>query len=102
MQLAGGPSVLFDAVVVLTSPDGGTVLSQEAAAAAWVHDAFSHVKVVGFSSGATPLLDKAGATNAGNPAGAGVVAIADDGSAFIGLATRGRVWDRESKVKKTY
>ena len=104
MQLAGGPSVLFDAVVVIVAPAGGADLAAEAAAVAWVHDAFQHVKVIGFTAGAVPLLDKAGATTAGQPADAGVIALADGGSSssFLGAASRGRVWPREPIVKKTY
>ncbi|MGI4879468.1 MAG: catalase [Janthinobacterium lividum] len=104
MQLAGGPSVLFDAVVVVAAPAGGADLATEAAAVAWVHDAFQHVKVIGFTAGAVPLLDKAGVTTAGQPADAGVIALADggSGSSFLGAASRGRVWSREPVVKKTY
>ena len=47
-QLAGGPSVLFDSVAVLVSAQGAAMLSDEAPAVAWVQDAFSHLKVIGF------------------------------------------------------
>ncbi len=56
-QLAGGSSVLFDAVFVVLSDDAGTLLSTEAAAVAWVHDAFAHLKVIGAIAGAQALLD---------------------------------------------
>lgn len=103
MQLAGGPSVLFDAVVVAVSPAGGSELAGEAAAVAWVHDAFSHVKVIGYAPGAAPLLERAGAFKAGQPVDGGVIAIVDGGTSnFIGLASRGRVWAREPTVRKTY
>ena len=104
MQLAGGPSVLFDAVAVVVSPDGGNQLSREAAAVGWVHDAFQHVKVIGHSAGSAPLLDKAGATTAGQPADSGVVALADNNATagFIDAASRGRVWSREPTLKKSY
>ena len=46
-QLAGGPSVLFDAVFAALSADAGELLSTEAAAVAWVHDAYAHLKVIG-------------------------------------------------------
>jgi catalase len=104
MQLAGGPSVLFDAVVVMLAPQGGADLSHEAAAVAWVHDAFAHVKVIGFTAGAAPLMEKAGAVTAGQPADAGVIALADGGSAsgFLDAAGRGRFWPRELVVRKSY
>ena len=55
-QLAGGPSVLFDAVVVVVSADGAATLAKEAAAVAFIHDAFAHLKVIGHSSEAQTLL----------------------------------------------
>jgi len=104
MQLAGGPSVLFDAVVVALSPQGGQDLAREAAAVGWVHDAFSHVKVIGHTPGAVPLMEKAGAVTPGQPADAGVLSLADGGGVanFIAVASRGRVWAREPLVHKVY
>ena len=54
MQLAGAPSVLFDAVAVVLSESGAHMLEKEAAAVAFVHDAFQHLKVIGHSKGAAP------------------------------------------------
>ena len=62
-QLAGGPSVLFDTVVLALSTEGAAMLAKEAAAVAFVHDAFSHLKVIGHSASATALMDKAGVAN---------------------------------------
>ena len=59
-QLAGGSSVLFDAVYVSLSESGAKLLSTEAAAVAWVHDAFAHLKVIGANAGAQSLLTTAG------------------------------------------
>ena len=39
-QLAGGPSIFFDAVVVAASEDGAAMLEKEAAAIDWIRDAF--------------------------------------------------------------
>jgi len=103
MQLAGGPSVLFDAVVVALSPEGTQTLLNEAAAKAWVADAFSHLKVIGYAPGAAPLLEKTGAVTAGQPVDAGVVAMANGGASnFLGHAARGRIWDREPMVRRVY
>ena len=73
-QLAGGPSVLFDAVVIAVSAQGAKELLSEAAAVAFVHDAFQHVKVIGHTRDAQPLLDKAGVMP-----DAGVVAVDGNG-----------------------
>jgi catalase len=92
-QLAGGPSVLFDAVVVAVSPEGGQLLATQAAAVAWVHDAFAHLKVIGHTPGADALLQKAGV-------------IPDDGiialgkaAPFADRAAAGRIWKREPSVR---
>jgi catalase len=96
LQLAGGPSVLFDAVFVAVSADGAAMLKKEAAAVAWVHDAYAHCKVIGATEGAQALLDAAGAMkDDGVVAGGGV-------GAFMTAASNGRVWTREPKVRTVY
>ncbi len=103
MQLAGGPSVLFDAVVVALSPEGAQSLLREATAKQWVEDAFNHLKVIGYAPGAASLLEKAGALAGGQPADAGVVALADGGASnVLAHAARGRIWDREPTVRRVY
>ena len=98
-QLAGGPSVLFDTVAVVASADGTAALLGEAAAVAWVHDAFAHLKVIGFTAEAQPLLDAAGVM-----ADAGIVALSGKGSAttFAETAGAGRIWTREPSVRTVY
>ncbi len=59
-MLAGGPSVLFDAVVLLLSEEGANSLSSEAAARDFVADAFAHCKFIAFTPTAAPLFVKAG------------------------------------------
>ena len=95
-QLAGGPSVLFDAVYVALSEDGAKLLSTEAAAVAWVHDAFAHLKVIGATSGAQALLDAAGVVP-----DAGVLVAGED-QAYLDAAAKGRVYDREPSVRTVY
>jgi catalase len=88
-QLAGSPSVLFDAVAVLLSEDGCKMLLKEGAAVQFVMDAFGHLKAIGHSAAAQPLLDKAGVEP-----DEGVV----DAAKFAEAAGR-RYWDREPKVR---
>jgi catalase len=96
LQLAGGPSVLFDVVFVAVSAEGAATLKKEAAAVAWVHDAYAHCKVIGASGGAQALLDAAGLMkDEGVLVGSGV-------DAFISTASNGRVWSREPKVRTVY
>lgn len=89
-QLAGTPSQLFDAVAVVLSDEGCQALVKEAAAVQFVMDAFGHLKAIGASEAAQPLLDKAGVE-----ADEGVTALGDD---FI-AAARGRFYDREPKLR---
>jgi catalase len=89
-QLAGSPSVLFDAVAVLLAKDAATELTKESAAVQFVMDAYGHLKAIGCSAGAQPLIDKAGIT-----ADEGVTGLGD---AFIAAATK-RFFDREPKVR---
>jgi len=98
-QLAGGPSVLFDAVAVVASADGVTALLGEAAAVGWVHDAFAHLKVIGATADAQPLLDAAGVI-----ADDGVLPLtgAKDAATYASRAGAGRIWAREPSVRTVY
>ena len=92
-QLAGSPSVLFDAVAVVLSDDGCATLMKEGAAVDFVKDAFGHLKAIGHTPEAQPLLDKAGVEP-----DAGVIDLAKDVDGFLAPA-RTRQWDREPKVR---
>ncbi len=95
-QLGGGPSVLFDAVYIALSNAGAKLLSTEAAAVGWTHDAFAHLKVIGASSAAQPLLDAAGVVpDAG-------VFLDGDIAGYLSTAANGRIYDREPSVRTTY
>ena len=91
-QLAGTPSVLFDAVAVVLSAKGGAALSSESAAVDFVRDAFGHLKAIAADKGAQALLDAAQVRP-----DAGLV-DATDTKAFIAAAMT-RQWDREKKVR---
>ncbi len=92
-QLAGTPSVVFDAVALVVSQDGCAQLLKDSAAIDFVHNAFVHLKAIGFTPEAQPLLDKAGVES--DP---GIVALNKTGKAFIEPA-KTRQWDREPKVR---
>lgn len=89
-QLAGSPSQLFDAVAVVLSEAGCELLMKESAAVQFVMDAFGHLKAIGATNAAQPLLDKAGV-------------VPDDGITGLGKdfieAARMRFWDREPSVR---
>ena len=89
-QLAGTPSQLFDAVAIIVSEEGCAALMQESAAVEFVMNAFGHLKAIGASKAAQPLLDKAGVE-----LDDGIVGI--DG-AFVKAAAM-RYYDREPSVR---
>ncbi|GAB4507960.1 MAG: catalase [Sulfuricaulis sp.] len=91
-QLAGTPSVLFDAVAVILSDAGAKALSMESAAIDFVRDAFGHLKAIAVDKGGQALLKMA---NVGQDAG---VVDASDKDAFI-AAAKTRQWDREKSVR---
>lgn len=95
-QLAGGPSVLFDAVYVALSEAGAAMLMKESAAVQWVSDAYAHLKVIGATTGAAKLLAKAGVE-----ADAGVLQGVD-AEEFLKAAELGRDWKREPMVRTVY
>ena len=59
-KIDGGPSVLYDAVAILTSPEEVEMLVGHPAARDFVADAYAHAKFVGYTAAATPLLVAAG------------------------------------------
>jgi len=91
-QLAGTPSLGFDAVAVVLSDRGGKQLAKEAAAVDFVRDAFGHLKAIAADAGAQAVLKAAGIVQ-----DAGIVA-ASDARKFI-RAAKTRQWDREAKVR---
>ena len=99
LQLAGGPSVLFDAVALVLSAQGAAALADQAAAVAFVADAFAHLKVIGHTPGAEKLLQAAGVAP-----DAGVIPLATPQAAneFVTAARKGRLWDREAKVRTIF
>ncbi|RWN56947.1 catalase [Mesorhizobium sp.] len=97
-MIDGGPSVLFDAVALILSEEGAERLTGEAAARDFVADAFAHCKFIGFTSGAVPLLQKAGVDP---EADEGMIGL-DDPKAITGFiegCRKLRLWSREMAVK---
>jgi len=92
-QLAGTPSVLFDAVAIILSNEAAALLGKEAAAIDFVRDAFGHLKAVGIDKGGEALLKAAGIEP-----DSGVVVIEDNVGSFI-AAAKTRQWSREVGVR---
>lgn len=96
-KLDGAPSILFDAVVLLVSEEGATLLADEAAARDFVADAFAHSKFIGLTAPARSLLAKAGVAP---DEGVMELKAAKDAAAFLQACRLLRFWDREAKVKR--
>ncbi len=91
-QVAGGPSVLYDAVVVLVSTDGATALASDPAARDFVTDAYAHRKFVGYTADAMPLFQACGLDDRLDD---GFIAIDQSTPAdFIARCAKLRFWDR--------
>ena len=99
MQLAGAPSIFFDAVAVMVSEAGSWELMREAAALDFISDAFNHLKVIGYIPPAKSLLQRAGITDELVDGGVVKLTGADAIAAFITAAKKTRIWDREPKVR---
>ena len=99
LQLAGAPSIFFDAVAVIVSEAGIPELIREAAALDFVSDAFNHLKVIGHVPAAKPLLRRAGIADELLDAGVVPLVSIDAVEGFIAAAKRTRIWDREPKVR---
>jgi catalase len=88
---------VFDAVIVAASEAGVDALLHEAAAVDWVRDAFGHLKTLGFTAAAEPLLAKAGVAVGADE---GVVRVdGKDLDAFVAAAKQHRIWKREPAVR---
>ena len=92
-QLAGTPSVVFDAVALVFSEEGCAALLKESAAVDFAAFAFVHLKAIGFTPEAQPLLDKANVEP-----DAGVVDLSKGVEAWLKPAAT-RQWDREPGVR---
>ena len=91
-QLAGTPSVMFDAIAVVLSESGARALFEDSSAKDFVRDAFVHLKAIVFDKGGQSLCEKA------NISADQAVFAASDVAGFIVAATT-RQWGREASVR---
>ena len=95
-RIGGAPSVLFDAVAVLPGRDD---LAANPAAVAFLSDAFTHCKFIGWSISATGLLGAAGLSGDEDAAMQGLLDTADAG-AFVTACAALRHWPREVRFSQ--
>jgi catalase len=95
-KIDGGPSVLYDAVVVLGSKQGTPLLASLPAARDFLTDAFAHCKFIGFTGDTAPLFEAAG-----------LASLLDDGFAdlgqlsaadFLSRCAQLRFWPRQASL----
>jgi catalase len=91
-QLAGTPSVLFDAVASVLDPAEALKLSREAGAVDWFRDAFGHLKAIAACKGTQQIL------KAGGIAPDDFVVDPKDVKGFIQRAAT-RHWQREATLR---
>ena len=91
-QLAGTPSVVFDAIAVVLSADASKALAKESAAVDFVSNAWAHLKAIASDEGGNALLK---AANVEPDPG---IVMASDASAFVKAAAT-RQWAREPKLR---
>jgi catalase len=97
-QLRGGPSVLYDAVVLLPSADGVDILMQEPTARDFVADAFAHCKFIGYVKAALPLFGKADVPDSRDD---GCMALDEPEACaqFVATCRQLRFWAREAVMQ---
>ncbi len=92
-KLEGGPSVLFDAVAILPSKDGATLLCKFPAARDFVADATAHRKFIAYAASAMPLFEKASVASSLDE-GFIPLKTAADAKKFVMACRKLRFWDR--------
>ena len=92
-KIDGGPSVLYDAVIVLTAKDGAEALAALPAARDFVTDAYAHCKFIGYTGDATPLFEAAGLSRLMDD---GFISLGETAAAeFISQCAELRFWSRQ-------
>ncbi len=93
-KIDGGPSVLYDAVVLLVSEEGAARLAGQPGARDFVTDAFAHCKLIGYVEAARELFE---ATGLSGMIDDGFVELdnPDAAAGFVERCRALRVWDRE-------
>ena len=99
-QLAGAPSVLYDAVMLMVADDRADGLAKNPAARDFVADAFAHCKYLGYATGAEAFLRRALGTDERDP---GMVEIQNvsDVRGFCEKLKNLRYWQRETPSDTT-
>ena len=97
-RLGGAPSVLFDAVALVTSDNGTPGLLDHPGIHSFVSDAHTHCKFVGFNEPARALMDASGVDAAKRDAGYFQLdGTKESAAAFADACRTLRLWARETR-----
>ena len=95
-KINGGPSVLYDAVAIVTSDEGARLLAREPTARDFAADAFAHCKFIAYVPESMPLLEKAGIAP---DLDEGCVPLGEkDAKDFVGMLGKLRHWPRAERL----
>jgi catalase len=95
-KIDGGPSVLYDAVVVLAPKQGALRLAANPAARDFVTDAYAHCKFIGYAGDVAPLFEAAGLSSLMDD---GFVSLDERSAAdFISRCAKLRFWPRQASM----
>ncbi len=99
-KIDGGPSVLYDAVILLPESTVVDDLAKDATTKDFVNDAFAHCKFVAYTDAAKPLWE---ATNLTDMLDDGCIMLdePENVGAFLDTCAEIRFWERETKVDHT-
>ena len=93
-KIDGGPSVLFDAVVVLVAPDHAEAVAALPGAKDFVSDAHAHQKFVAYTDAAAPLFAAAAIDPTSEPGYHRVDGTRKSADSFMQTCRQVRAWDR--------
>jgi len=98
-KIDGGPSVLFDAVVVMIAGHAVNQLEAHGPARDFVNDAFAHCKFIGYTMESLPLFKSAGLESKLD-GGCLSLATTSDAADFLHSCKQLRYWQRQGSVDK--
>lgn len=97
-QLKGGPSVLFDSVVILVSKLFIAILAKDPALRDFIADAYQHLKFIGYNKDAQTLLNQSGVQDHQLDLGCILIEGKTSLIKFFDKCKEIRYWDRITEV----
>lgn len=99
-KIEGAPSVLYDAVAIAASAEGGRLLAKDKTAQDFVSDAWAHCKLIAYTREAAPLFEDAGVPAGEASPGLTALSTGADAADFIQACGALRVWSRDLEADR--